>query len=150
MTSSLDITRTRYSRTTPGSTLASAARRASLSSSSSSTSSWAAATSKSGQFRSGIVVDDHLLGSTGTPASPATGSSSRSLFFLPRTKLLSTSNMFTYWPFISLIVAGVMVTILLVLKFSERLCGARLRSQQPQHGGGEGSQHHVSFDCWPR
>jgi len=50
--------------------------------------------------------------------------------------------MFTYWPFISLIVAAVMVTILLVLKFSERLCGARLRSQQ-HHGGGGDSQHQI-------
>ena len=56
--------------------------------------------------------------------------------------------MFTYWPFISLIVAGVMVTILLVLKFSEKLCGARLRSKLGQHGGGGGggSQHQVSLD----
>ena len=56
--------------------------------------------------------------------------------------------MFTYWPFISLIVAGVMVTILLVLKFSEKLCGARLSSERRQNGGGAGggSQHQVSLD----
>merc|ERR1711884_647325 len=124
LTSSPSTTSRGSSPTTLGSTSGSGVQRAWPSSSYSSTSCWAVCTR-----------------STGTPGSPATGSSSQSLFFLPRTKLLSTSNMFTYWPFISLIVAGVMVTILLVLKFSERLCGARLRSQQPQHGGGEGSQH---------
>merc|ERR1712141_39736 len=80
--------------------------------------------------------------STGTLASRATDLSCRSLFFLRRTRPPSTSRMFTYWPFISLIVAAVMVTILLVLKFSERLCGARLRSQQ-HHGGGGDSQHQI-------
>merc|ERR1712241_604689 len=50
-----------------------------------------------------------------------------------------TGNRFTYWPFISLIVAAVMVTILLVLKFSEKLCRARLRS--PHRHGGHPDQH---------
>jgi len=55
--------------------------------------------------------------------------------------------MFTYWPFISLIVAGVMVTILLVLKFSEKLCGARFSAQhRPRGGAAGGSQHQVSLD----
>merc|ERR1711997_161353 len=101
--------------------------RAWLSSSSSSTSSSAAATR-----------------STGTLASRATDLSCRSLFFLRRTRPHSTSNMFTYWPFVSLIVAGVMVTILLVLKFSEKLCGARFSAQhRPRGGAAGGSQHQM-------
>merc|ERR1712066_270380 len=108
--------------TTLGSTSGSGVQRAWPSSSYSSTSCWAVCTR-----------------STGTPGSPATGSSSQSSFCLPRTRLLSTSNMFTYWPFISLIVAAVMVTILLVLKFSEKLCRARLRS--PHRHRGHPDQH---------
>ena len=34
--------------------------------------------------------------------------------------------MFTYWPIISLVVAGVMVTVLLLLKFADKLCRARM------------------------
>merc|ERR1712156_528166 len=110
--------------TTLGSTSGSGAPRAWPSSSYSSTSCWAVCTR-----------------STGTRGSPATGSSSQSSFCLPRTRLLSTSSMFTYRPFISLIVAAVMVTILLVLKFSEKLCRARLSSDpRPLHGGRE-DQH---------
>ena len=39
--------------------------------------------------------------------------------------------MFTYWPFISLVVMGVMVTILLLLKFSDKICRVRMTA-----GGG--------------
>merc|ERR1712156_177857 len=121
-TSSPSTTSRGSSPTTLGSTSGSGAPRAWPSSSYSSTSCWAVCTR-----------------STGTRGSPATGSSSQSSFCLPRTRLLSTSNMFTYWPFISLIVAAVMVTILLVLKFSEKLCRARLRS--PHRHGGHPDQH---------
>ena len=34
--------------------------------------------------------------------------------------------MFTYWPFVSLVVMGVMVTILLLLKFADKICRARM------------------------
>merc|ERR1711884_818323 len=122
LTSSPSTTSRGSSPTTLGSTSGSGVQRAWPSSSFSSTSCSAAYTR-----------------STGTPGSPATGSSSQSSFCLPRTRLLSTSNMFTYWPFISLIVAAVMVTILLVLKFSEKLCRARLRS--PHRHGGHPDQH---------
>ena len=91
--------------------------------------------------------DDLLSGSTGTLASRATDLSCRSLFSPRRTRLPSTSRMFTYWPFISLIVAAVMVTILLVLKFSEKLCRARLRS--PHRHGGHPDQHPVSLMMVP-
>ena len=39
--------------------------------------------------------------------------------------------MFTYWPFISLVVMGVMITILLLLKFSDKICRVRMTA-----GGG--------------
>ena len=34
--------------------------------------------------------------------------------------------MFTYWPFVGLIAAAVMVTVLLLLKFGDRVCQLRL------------------------
>eukprot|EP00092_Neocalanus_flemingeri_P006629 GFUD01007152.1.p2 GENE.GFUD01007152.1~~GFUD01007152.1.p2 ORF type:complete len:104 (-),score=29.88 GFUD01007152.1:85-396(-) len=40
--------------------------------------------------------------------------------------------MFTAWPFIGLITAGVMVTVLLVLKFGDKLCKARLTTLSDQ------------------
>merc|ERR1719500_585911 len=40
-------------------------------------------------------------------------------------------RIFPYWPFISLVVMGVMVTILLLLKFSDKICRVRMTA-----GGG--------------
>ena len=40
--------------------------------------------------------------------------------------------MFTYWPFIGLLTSGVMVAILLVLKFGDKLCKARLTTLSDQ------------------
>jgi len=50
--------------------------------------------------------------------------------------------MFTFWPFIALIVTGVMVTILLLLKFSDKICRARITSDSKQ-GGGYADQYPV-------
>ena len=50
--------------------------------------------------------------------------------------------MFTFWPFIALIVTGVMVTILLLLKFSDKICRARMTSDSKQ-GGGYADQYPV-------
>ena len=38
--------------------------------------------------------------------------------------------MFTYWPFVSLVVMGVMVTILLLLKFADKICRARMTATE--------------------
>ena len=40
--------------------------------------------------------------------------------------------MFTYWPFIGLLTSGVMVAILLVIKFGDKLCKARLTTLSDQ------------------
>jgi len=51
--------------------------------------------------------------------------------------------MFTFWPFIALIVTGVMVTILLLLKFSDKICRARLSPETKKQVGGYADQYPV-------
>jgi len=40
--------------------------------------------------------------------------------------------MFTYWPFIGIITSGVMIVVLMVLKFGDKLCKARLTTLSDQ------------------
>merc|ERR1712217_429949 len=115
LTTTLTTTRTGSSPTTPGSTLVSAPRPWWPASSSSSTSAWAASTKN-----------------TGTAVSQATSSSSLYLYSRQKTKLPWIFKMFTYWPFIGLLTSGVMVAILLVIKFGDKLCKARLTTLSDQ------------------
>jgi len=54
--------------------------------------------------------------------------------------------MFTFWPFIGLLSAGVMVTVLLVLKFGDKVCKARLTTLSDQQAGPQHSSQPDDFE----